>query len=252
LSAYEDLGGISKIDFGRLLLRFQFTGIVKKVSKISVKKIFLVEDHPVYAEGLVEILKSAPGLTVCGKAASAEAALRPIARLKPDLVLVDITLPGMSGLDLIKKLRPAYPQTKLLVISMRDEHLYAARVLRAGGDGYIMKQQDPDEIIAAIRDVLAGRIYVSEEVLAAGGKGSRVAPPKSPTRAIDRLSDLELEIIGLLGAGKSNEEVASLLGLTAQSLENRYAEMQNKLRLKNANALVRFAVCWQGSGEDLK
>jgi DNA-binding NarL/FixJ family response regulator len=223
---------------------------MKKNASASVKKVFLVEDHPVYAEGLVEILKSEPGLTVCGKAASAEEALRPISRLKPDLVLIDITLPGMSGLDLIKRLRPNYPQIKLLVISMRDEQLYAARVLRAGGDGYVMKQQDPEEIIAAIRDVLAGRIYVSEEVLAANSNGSRPAQPKLPARAIDRLSDLELEILGLLGAGKSNQEVASLLGLPPRSLDGRYAEMQKKLRLKNANALVRFAVCWQGSGED--
>jgi DNA-binding NarL/FixJ family response regulator len=97
---------------------------------------------------------------------------------------------------------------------------------------------------------LAGRIYVSEEVLAADAKGSRRPERKSPVRSIDRLSDLELEILGLLGGGKSNEEVASQLGLTSLNLERRYAEMQKKLRLKNANALVRFAVRWQGSGED--
>ncbi|MGO8700091.1 MAG: response regulator transcription factor [Limisphaerales bacterium] len=222
---------------------------MKKGASTNVKKVFLVEDHPVYAEGLVEVLKTEPGLTVCGKAGSAEVALRLIPRLKPDLVLVDITLPGMSGLDLIKQLRPAYPQMKLLVISMRDEQLYAARVLRAGGDGYVMKQQDPEEIIAAVRDVLAGRIYVSEEVLASGSKGSRRAQPQLPPRAIDRLSDLELEVLGLLGAGKSDQEVASYLALTPQRLEEYYAEMQKKLNLKNSNALVRFAVCWQGASE---
>src|ERR1039458_8841599 len=138
---------------------------MKRQVKAKVKQVYLVEDHPVYAEGLVEILKSDPCLAVCGPAGSAEEALRDIPRLKPDLVLVDITLPGMSGLDLIKRLRPKYPEIKLLVISMREEQLYAARVLRAGGDGYVMKQQDPEEIIDAIRDVLAGRIYVSEEVM---------------------------------------------------------------------------------------
>jgi DNA-binding NarL/FixJ family response regulator len=215
-----------------------------------VKKVFFVEDHPVYAEGLVEILRSEPDFAVCGKASSSEDALRVIPRLKPDLVLVDITLPGMSGLDLIKRLRPKYPQIKLLVISMCDEQLYAARVLRAGGDGYVMKQQDPEEIVAAIRDVLAGRIYVSEEVFAAESKNSRKAPPPRRERAIDRLSDLELEILGLLSAGKSNQEVGSLLGLTAQSLNDRYTEMLHKLRLENTNALVRFAVCWQASFEN--
>ena len=220
---------------------------VKKV--LHVKKVFLVEDHPVYAEGLVEILKSEPGLAVCGQAGSAEDALRDIPGLKPDLVLVDITLPGMSGLDLIKRLRPKYPKIKLLVIPMREEQLYAARVLRAGGDGYVMKQQNPEEIIDAIHDVLAGRIYVSDEVMVGESQTSRKGLPKPRSRPIDRLSDLELEILGLLGAGKSNAEIASHLGLNTRSLASHYAEMRKKLRLNNTNALIRFAVCWTGSGE---
>jgi DNA-binding NarL/FixJ family response regulator len=222
---------------------------MKRQKNANVKKVFLVEDHPVYAEGLVEILKSEPNLTVCGQAASAEEALRDIPRLKPDLALVDITLPGMSGLELIKRLRPKYPELKLLVISMREEQLYAARVLRAGGDGYVMKQQDPEEIIDAIHDVLAGRIYVSEDVMVGKSKLSHEGRPQHRSRPIDRLSDLELEILGLLGAGKSNPEIASLLNLGAESLTGQYAKMRKKLRLNNTNALVRFAVCWTGSGE---
>ena len=222
---------------------------MKRQESANLKKVFLVEDHPVYAEGLVEILKSEPGLAVCGQAGSAEEALRDIPGLKPDLVLVDITLPGMSGLDLIKRLRPKYPELKLLVISMREEQLYAARVLRAGGDGYVMKQQDPEEIIDAIRDVLAGRIYVSEEVMAGDSKISREGRPQPRSRPIDRLSDLELEILGLLGAGRSNSEIASHLDLNAKSLAGHYAEMRKKLRLNSTNALVRFAVCWTGSAE---
>ncbi len=222
---------------------------MKRQKNANVKKVFLVEDHPVYAEGLVEILKSEPGLAVCGQAGSAEEALRDIPGLKPDLVLVDITLPGMSGLDLIKRLRPKYPELKLLVISMREEQLYAARVLRAGGDGYVMKQQDPEEIIDAIRDVLAGRIYVSEDVMVGDSKTSREGRPQPRSRPIDRLSDLELEILGLLGAGRSNSQIASHLDLNAKSLAGHYAEMRKKLRLNNTNALVRFAVCWTGSAE---
>jgi len=222
---------------------------MKRQKKANVKKVFLVEDHPVYAEGLVEMLKSEPGLAVCGQAGSAEQALRDIPGLKPDLVLVDITLPGMSGLDLIKRLRPKYPGIKLLVISMREEQLYAARVLRAGGDGYVMKQQDPKEIMDAIRDVLAGRIYVSDEVMDGQSKVSREGRPKPRSRPIDRLSDLELEILGLLGAGKSNPDIASRLELNARSLTGHYAKMRKKLRLNNTNALIRFAVCWTGSGE---
>jgi DNA-binding NarL/FixJ family response regulator len=221
---------------------------MKRQVGADAKKVFLVEDHPVYAEGLVEILKGEPGLRVCGQVGSAEEALRDVPGLKPDLVLIDITLPGISGLDLIKRLRPSYPEIKLLVISMREEQLYAARVLRAGGDGYVMKQQDPEEIIAAIRDVLAGRIYVSEDVLASDAKSARQGQPQRRSRPIDRLSDLELEILGLLGAGKSNPKIASLLGLNARSLGIYYAEMRKKLRLNSTNALIRFAVCWTGSG----
>ena len=222
---------------------------MKRQKNANVKKVFLVEDHPVYAEGLVEILKSEPNLTVCGQAASAEEALRDIPRLKPDLALVDITLPGMSGLELIKRLRPKYPELKLLVISMREEQLYAARVLRAGGDGYVMKQQDPEEIIDAIRDVLAGRIYVSEEVLAGDSRIPREGRPQPRSRPIDRLSDLELEILGLLGSGKGNKEIASQLDLSDRSLAGHNAAMRKKLRLNNTNALIRYAVCWTGSGE---
>jgi DNA-binding NarL/FixJ family response regulator len=222
---------------------------MKRELKSKVKKVFLVEDHPVYAEGLVEILKSEPGLAVCGQAGSAEEALRDIPGLAPDLVLVDITLPGMSGLELIKRLRPKFLKIKLLVISMREEQLYAARVLRAGGDGYVMKQQDPEDIIDAIRDVLAGRIYVSDEVMAGESKISRQDRPQPRSRPIDRLSDLELEILGLLGAGKSNPQIASTLGLNERNLARHRAEMRKKLCLNNTNALIRFAVCWTGAGE---
>jgi DNA-binding NarL/FixJ family response regulator len=213
------------------------------------KKVFLVEDHPVYAEGLIEILKGERDLAICGQAGSAEEALRVIPGLTPDLVLVDITLPGMSGLDLIKRLRAKSSDIKLLVISMREEQLYAARVLRAGGDGYVMKQQDPEEIIDAIRDVLAGRIYVSEEVLAADSDSGRPGHSKPKPRPIDRLSDLELEILGLLGAGKSNPEIASQLDLTTRILTTHCTAMRKKLRLNNSNALIRYAVCWAGSSE---
>jgi DNA-binding NarL/FixJ family response regulator len=188
-------------------------------------------------------------LAVCGQAGSAEDALRDIPRLTPDLVLVDITLPGMSGLELIKRLRPKYPKIKLLVISMREEQLYAARVLRAGGDGYVMKQQDPEEIIDAIRDVLAGRIYVSDEVMVGESKVPREDRPQPRSRPIDRLSDLELEVLGLLGAGRSNPQIASSLALNTKSVAGLYAEMRKKLCLTNTNALIRFAVCWTGAGE---
>ena len=140
------------------------TRISKRESSRAASKIFVVEDHPVFREGLVQVLNGETDLTVCGESGTAEQALPSIRRLQPDLVLVDISLPGKSGLELIRELRLKDRRVKILVISMCDEAVYAARVLQAGGDGYIMKQEDPEEIVHAIRDVLNGRIYVSEEV----------------------------------------------------------------------------------------
>jgi DNA-binding NarL/FixJ family response regulator len=143
---------------------------LNKQASTSSTKIFIVEDHPVFREVLRQLVNREADLTVCGEADDCDQALKAIPRLNPDLVLVDLALPGKTGLELIKELRAVNRQIKLLVVSMHDEALYADRVLRAGGDGYIMKQEDPAEIVHAVRDVLAGHIYVSEEVLAGSSK----------------------------------------------------------------------------------
>jgi DNA-binding NarL/FixJ family response regulator len=212
------------------------------------RRIFMVEDHPTFREGLAQILNGEPDLKVCGSAGTAAQALEGIARLKPDLALVDITLPGKSGLELIKELRAANRTVKVLVLSMHDEALYANRVLRAGGDGYIMKQEDPEEIIHAIRDVLSGHIYVSEQVMADAASGSLKRSARAKGRPFDRLTDSELEILALIGRGKSNREIARELRLTAKTVLARCASIKTKLKLKSANALIRYAVCWVETG----
>ena len=224
---------------------------MSKVSKTEsangVRKVFIVEDHPAFREGLVQILKCEQDLTVCGQAGDAVQAFQSISQLKPDLVLVDITLPGKSGLELIKEIRAVNQKVKLLVVSMHDEALYADRVLRAGGDGYIMKQEDPEEILDAIRDVLAGHIYVSEAVMASqSGAKKKVDEPKG--RSIDLLADSELEILGMLGRGCSNHEIARALKIGAAEVGTKCAEMKKKLGLKRANELIRYAVCWVETG----
>ena len=210
--------------------------------------IFIVEDHPVFREGLVQIISGEKDLSVCGEASDADHALEAIARLKPDLVLVDITLPGKSGLELIKELRSRDSKVRILVVSMHDEALYADRVLRAGGDGYIMKQEDPEEIVHAIRDVLGGHIYVSEEVLASTAKASLKRTSKPETRLLDQLTDLELNILELLGRGKNNHEIARQLHFDVRKIIAHCAQMRRKLRLKSDNALVRHAVFWVEDG----
>jgi DNA-binding NarL/FixJ family response regulator len=213
------------------------------------KKVYIVEDHPVFREGLAQIIKEEQGLEVCGAAGDAVKARREVTRLKPDLILVDISLPGKSGLELIKEIRASDTSVKVLVVSMHDEALYANRVLRLGGDGYIMKQEDPSEIVHAIQDVLNGHIYVSEEVLARGPRSALRATSREPQRPLDRLSDLELEVLELLGQGKTNQEIARAVRCSAKQVASSCAAMRKKLDLASDNALIRYAVTWIETGK---
>jgi DNA-binding NarL/FixJ family response regulator len=213
----------------------------KNDTAAAANRIFLVEDHPVFRDGLAKLLNAESDLTVCGEAGDAKTGLQGIRKLRPDLAVVDLGLPGKSGLELIKDIRAAKLPVKLLVVSMFDEALYAQRVLRAGGDGYIMKQEDPQEIIAAIRDVLDGHIYVSDDVFA------RTTLKKSDEEnagALDLLTDAELEILESLGQGDSTDEIAAKLRLKPDEVSAQTSSIQRKLKLKTENALIRYAVCW--------
>jgi DNA-binding NarL/FixJ family response regulator len=214
---------------------------------VAVKKVYIVEDHPVFREGLVQVLSHEKDLAVCGEAGSAEVAAREIGRSRPDLVLIDISLPGKSGLDLIRQIRAQNREVKMLVVSMHDEALYADRALRAGADGYIMKDEDFQEILRAVRDVLSGMIYVSEQVLENADKAVAAAA-KPSGRSLDKLADDELEILELLGYGKSNPEIARKLGLTTKVVAAHCSKIRTKLKFKSENELIRFAVCWVEAG----
>lgn len=214
-------------------------------SKQPGKRIYIVEDHPVFREGLRQIVNREIDLSVCGEAGNVDEALQGILQLKPDLALVDISLPGKSGLDLIRKLRTKVNPVRLLILSMHDEALYADRVLRAGGDGYIMKQEDPEEIVHAIRDVLAGHIYISEDVLAEQTAAkSRKAQAGSKRDSLDKLTDAELEIMELLGRGRSSAQITKQLGLSAKAVATHCSRMRTKLKLKSDELLKRFAASW--------
>lgn len=207
----------------------------------SKRRIFVVEDHPVFCEGLVRLINAENDLMVCGEAGDGKKAVKDISQLRPDLAVIDLGLPKKSGLDLIKHVRSLKLPVKLLIVSMHDKAIYAQRVLRAGGDGYIMKQEDPPEIINAIRDVLNGRIYVSEEVYASG----RSTPPSaSKASSLDKLTDSEFEILESLGEGKSNMEMAQHFQLSIREVNAQCLQIQHKLKLRSMNALVRYAVCW--------
>jgi DNA-binding NarL/FixJ family response regulator len=205
-------------------------------------KVLIVDDHPVMREGLRALISREQDLTVCGEAETATQALDAVTNLKPDLVLADITLPGRSGIELIKDIRALQPAVLILVISIHDELLYAERVLRAGARGYIMKQESGPRMMQAIRQLLAGRIYLSDKIstrILENFAGKR--PKASP---IERLSDREFEVFQLIGRGKSTAQIAQELHLSTKTVEAHRARVKEKLDLRTMPELISFASRW--------
>lgn len=207
-------------------------------------KIFLVDDHPIVRQGLAELIEQEPDLSVCGEAESAPEALEAIATVKPDIAIVDISLPDASGLELIKEIKAGYADVLVLVLSMHDETLYAERVLRAGAKGYIMKEEATETVMLAIRKVLNGHIYLSERM--AGRLLSRFADgtPETDGAPINRLSDRELEVFELIGRGLSTRRIAEKLHLSIKTIESHREHIKEKLKLGSSRELMRYAMQW--------
>ena len=208
------------------------------------KRLLIVDDHPIMRQGLALLINEEPDLIVCGEAETANQAIDAIGKLNPDLVLADITMPGKTGLDLIKDLQTLHPGTAVLVMSMHDESLYAERVLRAGGRGYVMKQQGGQVLLEAIRRVLAGQIAVSDRMsskILEIFSGRRDETGGSP---VGKLTDREFEIFQLVGQGKGTKEIASQLNLSAKTVDVHRLNIKQKLQLQSAPELIHYAVCW--------
>lgn len=204
-----------------------------------------MDDHAVLREGLVAQINREPGLVVCGEAETARAAMDAVGRLSPDLVLADITLPGRNGLELIRDLRALRPELPVLVLSMHDAALFAERVLRAGGRGYVSKQQSGGQLIKAIRQVLNGQIYLSEEVSTRllGSFTGKTERPKTLS-PVELLTDRELEVFNLIGQARETKEISRRLGMSTKTVEAHRASIKRKLRLKTGPELTRHAVLW--------
>lgn len=216
----------------------------KKINADSTakKQVLIVDDHPIFRAGLTALVNLETDLAVCGEAHDAAQALKAIEKLSPDLVLLDMSLPGKSGLELLKDVRALRPQTTVLIISMHDETLYAERVIRAGGRGYIMKQEGPGRIINAIRKVLSGGIAVSERM--ATLILDALSGTKSGAASVSTLTDREFEVYRLLGLGKEPHEIARTLHLSIKTVDTHRMHIRQKLSLRNATELIHHATRW--------
>ena len=217
----------------------------RAVTKKTKYRILLVDDHPIVRQGLAEMINQERDLQVCGTAEDVHRALAEMETLRPDLVIADISLKGSNGLELLKNIKIRFPRLAVLVLSMHDESLYAVRVLRAGAGGYIMKQEATECVLAAIRQVLAGEIYLSpamEKKMMHQLVGGHVARTGSP---IEDLSDRELEVFGLIGQGHGTRQISEELHLSIKTVESHRAHIKEKLNLRSATELVQHAIQWR-------
>ena len=210
----------------------------------EMKRVYLVDDHPLMRKGLRMIIEAEHDFCVCGEAKTAEDAIAKIQQTAPDLAVIDVSLPGMSGLDLVKHLSNTLPLVKKLVVSRHDESLYAERAIRAGARGYVMKSEPIETIVKALRRIDTGAIYVSptiNERLLQGIASGHQAFNDSP---LEVLSDRELEVFEMTGRGIGTRDIAERLNLSVKTIESYRARVKTKLNLANASELMQHAVQW--------
>lgn len=212
---------------------------------VAKRRVLIVDDHPIFRDGISQLINHQPDLEVCGGVCSAAHALSAVEQFKPDIIVVDISIQGTNGIELMKSIRAQHPNLPALMVSMHDENTYAERALRAGARGYIMKEAEPEKVIDAIRRVLSGGLYLSEAIggrlldTFLRGRGDHVG-----TSAVDQLSDRELEVFRAIGEGRGTREIARSLFLSVKTVETHRAHIKEKLNLQTAPELVRAAVEW--------
>jgi DNA-binding NarL/FixJ family response regulator len=224
--------------------------MTRKQEHSAKKRIFIVDDHPIVRDGLITIIHHEKDFEVCGEADEALEAFKAISELKPDVVVVDISLKNSDGIELTKSIKARYPRLPVIVLSIHDESVYAERALRAGAQAYLMKEVVSENIVTAIRTVLSGEIYVSNTMgkkllrKLAAGKADAVSAP------MDSLSDRELEIFRLIGQGYKPSKIAQSMHLSVKTVETYRARIKEKLNLANADELLRYAIQWVSSASE--
>jgi DNA-binding NarL/FixJ family response regulator len=212
-------------------------------------QVIVVDDHPLFRERLCQLINNEPGLEICGEAETAREALEIIRERTPGLAIVDITLKTSSGLELIKSIRALSIGVPVLVLSMHDEALYAERAMRAGASGYIAKSQEAAQVLAAVRIVLSGRIYLSEEMTSSFLKTFIMSASRTVPRPLDRLSDRELQILDLIGRGRTTRDIANLLKVGVATVDTYRARIKEKMNFRNATDLLHYAIRWVSDRE---
>ena len=209
------------------------------------RRIFIIDDHPLVREGLANLINQQADLVVCGEAEDAAQALAGLGVTRADLALIDISLRTASGLELVKDVGIHFPLVAVIVLSMHDELLYAERALRAGARGYVMKRETTKDVLTAIRQVLAGDVYVSERVVNAMAR--RLGSSRKPATAspVEQLSDRELEIFRLLGQGLTTSQIANDLHLSLKTVQAYCARAKEKFGVSSLGELLRAAIRWE-------
>jgi DNA-binding NarL/FixJ family response regulator len=207
-------------------------------------RILLVDDHPIVRQGLALLIDREPDLSVCGEAEGAHTAFHAITTLCPDLVVLDISLSGPDGLDVLKEIRTKTTNLPVLILSMHDESIYAERAMRAGANGYIMKQEATEKVLVAIRRILQGEVYLSDRLTNTMLQQYVRGTPSTKSSPLVTLTDRELEVFRLIGEGHSTRQIADELHLSVKTIESYQAHIKEKLALKNARELVQHAVEW--------
>jgi DNA-binding NarL/FixJ family response regulator len=211
---------------------------------MKASRIVLIDDHPIMRHGLAQLIKMEASLEVCGEAGNAAEGLATVGKLKPDLAVIDLTLPDKNGLELLKDIRAMYPGTQCIVLSMHDEGLYAERALKAGARGYIMKETAAENLITAIQRVLGGAIYLSDSMASKMLEQVSGQRGKQGTTGVEQLTDRELEVLEMIGKGTPTKNIADKLNISTRTVEAHRAHIKEKLGITDGPALVRYAVQW--------
>jgi DNA-binding NarL/FixJ family response regulator len=219
--------------------------VLDRPVQTAKKTVLVVDDHPLMRQGLALLINQQQDMQVCGEAEEAQAAMHAIAHLHPDIMILDISLTGPDGLELLKNIRTTNPDLPVLILSMHDEAIYAERALRARANGYIMKQEATEKVLIAVRRILNGDVYLSERMSNKMLQQYVGGAPSMIQSRIASLSDRELEVFRMIGEGRATREIADELHLSVKTVETYQAHIKEKLGLRSGRELIQHAIQWK-------